>query len=264
MSDPGKALPLSAFVVTLNEEASLRRCLDSLGGIAGEIIVADSGSTDGTGKIAEEFGAKWHHRDWSGFRDQKNFALSKCTGEWVLCLDADEELSEKLREEIAEIVGGAEPDVAGAEFPRLSKFLGRWIRHGDWYPDRQLRLFRRERGKFAGDSGHDHVEVDGTVRRLKGQLLHYSYPDMNTFVSKVAGFSDAFLESKLQRGKKWSLLGNLFRPPWRFFRGYVLRLGFLDGFPGYWIAKSAAYSTFLRHSRLYEHQYATPKDEKDA
>lgn len=254
---------LSAFVVTLDEEDTLRRCLDSLGGIAGEIVVADSGSTDGTQKIAEEFGAKWHHRDWSGFRDQKNFALSKCSGEWVLCLDADEELSPELRKAIVELVTSAPDSVSGARCPRLSQFLGKWIRHGDWYPDKQLRLFRRECGKFAGEAGHDHAEVEGEIAELKPDLLHYSYPDMISFVSKLGGFSDAFLESKIQRGKKWSLLGNIFRPPWRFFRGYVLKLGFLDGFPGYWIAKSTAYSTFLRHSRLYEHQNATAtRDDK--
>ncbi len=254
MSPTPPALDLSVFVVTRDEEANLRRCLDSLRGIAREIVIVDSGSTDGTRAVAEEFGAAWHQRDWSGFRDQKNHALSKCGGGWVLCLDADEALSDALRDEIKATVETASPELGGARCPRLSKFLGRWIRHGDWYPDRQLRLFRRGRGKFAGGAGHDHAEVEGEVVELKGDLLHYSYPDINTFVAKLGTFGDAFLEDRLARGKSWSPLGNVLRPWWRFFRGYVLRRGFLDGFPGYWVAKATAFSTFLRHSRLYEHQ----------
>ena len=262
---PNRPLPLSVFVVTLDEEVNLRRCLNSLDGRAAEIVIVDSGSTDGTRAVAEEFGARWFHRDWSGFRDQKNYALSQCRQEWVLCLDADEELSEDLLGEVERwTTQPPSSGVAGVRCRRLSQFLGRWIRHGDWYPDKQLRLFKREHGKFAGGAGHDHAEVDGPVVEVKADLLHYSYPSINSFVSKLNGFSDAYCEDRVARGKRWSLAGNILRPWWRFFRGYLLRRGFLDGFPGYWIAKSAAYSTFLRHSRLYEHQHARPKDEKDA
>jgi glycosyltransferase involved in cell wall biosynthesis len=247
---------LTVTVVTLNEESNLRRCLGSLGDLASEIVVIDSGSTDGTKAVADDFGAQWHHQAWKGFRDQKNFALSKSSEPWVLCLDADEELSSELREEIARFLKSADETTSGASFPRLSRFLGRWIRHGDWYPDRKLRLFRREQGRFVGELGHDRVEVDGRVTRLSSDLLHYSYPTVNSFLEKLNGFSDAFLAKELAAGKSWSLLHNLVRPWWRFFRGYILRRGFLDGFPGYWIAKATAFSAFVRHSRLYEHQRA--------
>ena len=241
---------LTVTVVTLNEESNLRRCLDSLGDIAAEIVVVDSGSTDGTQKVAEEFGAKWFHQDWQGFRDQKNYALSKSTQNWVLCLDADEELSKPLLEQIRTFLKADDPAFNGASFPRLSQFLGRWIRHGDWYPDRKLRLFRREKGRFVGEPGHDNVEIDGAITKLTADLHHYSYPNVNSFLDKLNGFSDAFLAKELAANRRWSLFQNVLRPWWRFFRGYILR----RGFPGYWIAKATAFSAFVRHSRLYEQQ----------
>ncbi|MGI9239868.1 MAG: glycosyltransferase family 2 protein, partial [Verrucomicrobiales bacterium] len=157
-----------------------------------------------------------------------------------------------------------DPGIAGASFPRLSHFLGRWIRHGDWYPDRKLRLFRRESGRFVGEPGHDEVEVEGAVVRLSADQLHYSYPNANSFLDKLNGFSDAFLAKELAAGKSWSLFRAIFRPWWRFFRGYVLRRGFLDGFPGYWIAKATAFSTFIRHSRLYEYEHDKKPERGDS
>ncbi len=248
-------LPLSLFVITLNEERNLCRCLESAADLATELIVVDSGSTDGTRAIAESFGARWYDQPWLGMREQKNVALNHCTQPWVLALDADEELSPELRAEIAAFLTAPPADADGLRCPRKSRFLGRWIRHGDWYPDWQLRLFRREKARFAGEAGHDHVELapgSGT-RKTRAELLHYSYPSVASFLEKLNAFSDAHLATQIARGKSWNLLGNLFRPWWRFFRGYVLRFGFLDGFPGYWIAKATAFSAFVRHSRLYEH-----------
>jgi glycosyltransferase involved in cell wall biosynthesis len=250
------SLPLSVFVVTLDEEVNLRRCLESLKGMAAEIVVVDSGSRDGTRAVAEAFGAKWLEREWSGFRDQKNFGLEHCTQAWVLNLDADEEMSDDLRDSMRVFLERDESGTDGASFSRLSYFLGRWIRHGDWYPDVKLRLFRREKGRFEGVGGHDHLvmEGEGGVERLRGDLLHFSYPTMNDYIRKLIAFSDAHLQSELEKGRRWSLMGNLFRPLWRFFRSYVLRLGFLDGFPGFWVAVATGFSTFVRHSRLYEQE----------
>ncbi len=248
---------LSVFVITLNEESNLQRCLASVADLPSEIVVVDSGSTDGTKRVADEFGAIWVEQEWLGMRDQKNAALSHCSQEWVLALDADEELSPELRGAITEFLKSPSNASDGARFPRKSRFLGRWITHGDWYPDEKLRLFRREKAKFAGEAGHDHVELAEGSRatRLNADLLHYSYPTVNSFLEKLNGFSDAHLEVQLARGNKWSLFGNVLRPWWRFFRGYILRRGFLDGFPGYWIAKATAFSAFVRHSRLYEHEH---------
>jgi glycosyltransferase involved in cell wall biosynthesis len=245
--------PLSLSIIARNEEANIARCLRSAAGLAQEIVVVDSGSTDRTRQIAEGFGAKVTHQDWLGHRDQKNVALGLCTQPWVLALDCDEELSAELRQSIEGFFREALPDrFDGAECNRKVWFLGRWITHGDWYPDRKLRLFRRDKAKWAGSPEHDYVELNGAVSRLNGDLHHYSFPSMSRYVEKINTFSDVFLARQKAEGKEWSLFATLFRPLWRFFRAYVLRAGFLDGFPGLWIAVSTAYFAFVRYSRKFE------------
>ncbi len=248
-------MDLSLLVVSKNEEKNLPNLLASVAHLPEEIVVVDSGSIDRTEQIAREAGAKWLTREWDSFHGQKNFALGHCTRKWVLAVDCDEALSPELREEITQLLASPE-EAAGAEFPRCSKFLGRWIRHGEWYPDLSLRLFRRECGRFIGGAGHDRIVVDGPVVRLKGDLLHYSYPTINSYIAKMNSFSDAFLEREVSQGRRWNPISNLSRPFWRFFRGYILRAGFLDGFPGFWIAIATAFAAFVRHSRLYETQIA--------
>ncbi|MEM7013162.1 MAG: glycosyltransferase family 2 protein [Verrucomicrobiota bacterium] len=248
-------LPLSISVVTKNEEKNLRRCLASAADLASELVVVDSGSTDGTEAVAREFDAAWHTQDWLGFREQKKVALGHCTQDWVLMLDADEEVSDELKPELIAFFENNETEqFDGAEFPRRTQFLGRWITHGDWYPDRKLRLFRRDRGVVGGAPEHDVIEVPGEVKRMKGDLNHYSFPTMMSFVNKIGTFSDAFVQREVDRGRKWSGFRAISRPIWRFIRGYILRLGFLDGFPGLWIAVSVSYLTFVRYSRTYEHE----------
>lgn len=250
-------LPISVPVVTLNEESNLERCLSSLQGLAAEIVIVDSGSTDGTRSVAEKYHAAWSHQNWLGFQAQKAVALAQCTQPWVLSLDADEELSDELRAEIvAFFANGRDKEYQGASFPRKVWFLGRWITHGDWYPDRKLRLVRRDVATSGGNSGHDKIELTpgSRVLEMKGDLHHYSFPTMSRYISKINGFSDAALKQQLAKGKRWSLFSTIFRPWWRFFRAYFLRLGFLDGFPGFWIASSTAYQALIRYSRLYEHE----------
>tara|TARA_R110002096_G_scaffold16106_37_gene55271 strand:- start:170 stop:934 length:765 start_codon:yes stop_codon:yes gene_type:complete len=242
------------FVVTKNEEKNLERCLSSISGLAEEIIIVDSGSTDGTQAIAERHHAQWHHQDWLGFRDQKRVALGYCTKPWVLLLDSDEEVSADLRPELIAFFDGDHESYDGAEFARRTWFLGRWILHGDWYPDRKLRLFRRDRVTIGGAPEHEVAEVPGAVKRMSGDLNHYSFPTMNSYVRKIIVFSDAFLEREIDQNRKWSLARNLSRPAWRFFRGYFIRLGFLDGFPGLWIATATFFLSFVRYSRTYEHE----------
>lgn len=238
---------LSVSLVTCNEEANLARCLESVHGLADEIVIVDSGSTDGTRTIAESFGAVWIERPWPGFREQKNVSLDACTREWVLCLDADEALSSELRAEIERFLGEAADgdDVAGAEFPRRSWFLGRWIRHGDWYPDRVLRLVRRGRGHWAGTKAHTAIQLEGACRRLPGDLLHWPFPTMRRFVEKQLSYAEAYAS---EGPPPASGLKCFLRAAWRGFRGYVLKLGFLDGFAGLWIAVGNAYATFLKYS----------------
>lgn len=246
-------LPLSIAITACNEEVNIVRCLKSVTDLASEIVVVDSGSTDRTKLLAAEFGARIVDQSWLGHSRQKQVAIDHCTQEWVLVLDCDEELSPQLRESITAFFAS---DLCrrfdGASFSRKVWFLGRWITHGDWYPDRKLRLVRRERARMSGNDAHDAVEVSGSTTVLNGDLHHYSFPSMNRYVEKINVFADLFLEQQKAKGKKWSMFANVTRPLWRFFRAYVLRLGFLDGFPGLWIAVSTAYFTFVRYSRKYE------------
>lgn len=248
-------LPLSVSIISFNEEENITRCLSSVEGLAREVVVVDSGSTDGTLDVAERFGARVRHQDWLGHRDQKNVALGLCTEEWVLALDCDEEVSPQLRESIeAFFAQGDAERFDGAACNRKVWFLGRWITHGDWYPDRKLRLFRRSKARWAGSPEHDYIELDGRSTRLGGDLHHFSFPSMNRYVEKINVFSDVFLDRQKSAGESWSLATTVFRPWWRFFRAYVLRRGFLDGFPGFWIAVATAFLTFVRYSRKYEEE----------
>ncbi len=248
-------LPLSLSIISHDEEANLRRCLESAADLAREIVVVDSGSTDGTLDVAREFGARVSHQDWLGHRDQKNVALGLCAQPWVLALDCDEELSAELRAAVITFFESGDAErFAGAEMARKVFFLGRWITHGDWYPDRKLRLFRHDQAHWGGSPEHDRIELEGggAVQRLAGDLHHYSFRDMRHYISKINGFADVFLERQRAAGARWSLAATLFRPWWRFFRAYVLRRGFLDGFPGFWIAVATAFFAFVRYSRKYE------------
>lgn len=248
--------PLSIAIISKNEEANLRRCLASTQGLAEEIVVVDSGSTDGTAAVAAEFGARFVSQPWLGFTDQKNFCNGLCTQPWILALDCDEELSPELRRSIeAFFEAGDSERFAAAWMARRVWFLGRWIRHGDWYPDRKVRLFRRERGRWEGHASsqvHERLVVDGPHTTLAGDLHHYSFTDMRHYLVKHVGYADVFAAHEQQEGRGWSLADAVFRPWWRFFRAYVLRRGFLDGFPGFWIAVATAFFTFMRYSRKYE------------
>ena len=245
--------PLSLAIVSCNEEFNIARCLHSAAGLAREIVVVDSGSTDRTEEIAVSFGATVKHQEWLGHNGQKSVALDLCSQPWVLVLDCDEEMSPALRASIEGFFrDGLCEKFDGAECNRKVWFLGRWITHGDWYPDRKLRLVRRSKARMSGNDSHDRIAVDGPTTRLTGDLHHYSFPSMNRYIEKINPFADAFLERQKAEGRRWSLLDTVSRPLWRFFRAYVLRRGFLDGFPGLWIAVSTAYFTFVRYSRKFE------------
>lgn len=254
-------LPLSISIISKNEEANLRRCLASVAGLATEIVILDSGSTDATAQIAAEFGARFIHQDWLGFTAQKNKCLELCTQPWILNLDCDEEVSPELAAAIRDFFeSGDDQRHHGAEMARRTWFLGRWIYHGDWYPDRKTRLFRREGSRWAAEGGgqvHERLEVAGSLTRIDGDLLHYSFQNIRHYLIKHAAYSDAFLQTQQVKQKRWSLLHTLFRPLWRFFRAYVLRRGFLDGFPGLWIAVATAFFAFDRYARVYEAEKAT-------
>jgi len=261
MPATSEKLPLSLVLIAHNEAANLPRCLESAAPLAGEIVVVVNDCTDDTVAIAKRYGAIVHEHPWHGHRDQKNIALNYATQPWVLCLDADEELTPELVANIREFVRRDDKNYAGAYFARQVFFLGRWIRHGDWYPDWSLRLIRRGRGKWGGSREHDKMQLDGRSAKLAGDLNHYSYRDMNHHLLKLPYYSDIFLERLRDRNARWSALGTIFRAKWRFFRCYFIRLGFLDGYPGFYIASFQFFSSLYRHTRLYEDKYRM-KNEK--
>jgi glycosyltransferase involved in cell wall biosynthesis len=249
-------LPVSVVVVARNEERNLERCLASVRGWVSEIVVVLNDTSDGSEAVAAGFGARVHRLPWKGFRDTKNAALELAGQPWALCLDADEEVSPGLRGTLVDFFAHGRPDrFAGARFPRKVWFLGRWISHGDWYPDYSLRLVRRGRARWDGDPYvHEKISCDGPVAKLRGDLHHYSFPSVASHVGKITPFADLFVQQQRAKGARFSTVAAVVRPAWRFFRAYFLRLGFLDGFPGFYIAWANAFGVLVRHGRLYEEE----------
>jgi glycosyltransferase involved in cell wall biosynthesis len=247
-------LPLSVVIVAKNEAHNLPRCLGSVQGWTTETVVALNDTTDESEAVAHSFGAAVRHLPWQGYRDTKNAALALARGEWVLSLDADEWVSAELRRELEAFLARADhATFAGARFPRKVWFINRWITHGDWYPDLSLRLLRRGRARWGGDAFvHEKVECDGPVATLRGDLLHHPYPSLGAHQVKIVEYARLFAEKQTDQRRAWSPFAAVFRPGWRFFRGYVLRGGFLDGFPGFVAAAATAYYTFLRYACHYE------------
>jgi len=253
MNSPEK-LPLSLVLIARNEAANLPRCLDSAAPWASEVVVVVNDCTDDTVAIAKRYGAKVFEHAWQGHRDQKNIALGHATQPWVLCIDADEEVTPALAASIKEFIKRDDPQFAGAYFARCVFFLGRWIRHGDWYPDWSLRLIRRGKGKWGGSQEHDKMQLDGAEAKLVGDLNHYTCPNLRAHLQKVGYFGEIFLKRQLERQAKWSAVNAIFRAGWRFVRAYIFRAGFLDGFPGFYIACFTAYATFYRYTLLFEYE----------
>lgn len=256
---PSLPLPLSVVIVAKNEAHTLLRCLASVAGWVSESVVALNDTTDTSETVARAAGARVEHLPWSGYRDTKNAALALASQDWVLSLDADEEVSPALRDAIVAFFQRSDLDsFAGARFPRKVWFIDRWIKHGDWYPDHCLRLIHRDRARWGGDAFvHEKIECDGPVATLRGDLHHFSFPTLASHVAKINPFADLFVRQQQARGKRFSVFAATSRPLWRFFRGYVLRGGFLDGFPGLYIAWTTAFGAFVRYSRLYEAEHRT-------
>jgi glycosyltransferase involved in cell wall biosynthesis len=227
---------LSVVLITHNEEANLPRTLDSVIPLVrdgrGEVIVVDSGSTDGTLEIARSFGAKVFVEPWKGFATQKNSAMEKAAGDWVLQLDADEGLEPELTAEIEAALTTA-PDVTGFWVPRKNFFLGRWIRHGGFYPDPKLRLVRRGAGKFEEYGAHPTMKVAGATGQFKHALLHHAYSTLRGYIDHMNGYSSSGAMIAVGNGhRSFSLINIVARPGLTFIYNYFLRLGFLDGREG--------------------------------
>ncbi|HXA13941.1 MAG TPA: glycosyltransferase family 2 protein [Opitutaceae bacterium] len=251
MAEP---LPISVVIVAKNEARNLPRCLASVQGWVAEIVVALNDTTDGSGTVAKTFGASVHTLPWQGYRDTKNAALALAAQPWVLALDADEEVSAALHATIGEFFAGDKKErFSGARFPRKVWFMGRWITHGDWYPDYSLRLFRHGQARWGGDAFvHEKVECDGPVATLRGDLHHYPYDSLAMQQRKITNYAELFARQRAEAGATASPLGIIGRSFWRFVRAYILKGGFLDGFPGLVAALLTAHYTFLRYACLHE------------
>lgn len=241
---------LSVAIMTLNEERKIERCLKSVSEVADEILVVDSFSTDRTEEICKKYGARFIQHKFEGYIEQRKYCIENATYDFVLCIDADEELSKELIVSILKVKSRWEQD--GYEMNRLNSFCGRWIRHSGWYPDRKLRLFDRRKMSVKGKNPHDEIVMNATHSKghLAGDLLHYTYDTVEDQIRQINRFTEIQAKEKFQQGKKACFLEIIFSPPFKFIRHYFFKLGFLDGYFGYLICRNMAHSTFLKHAKL--------------
>jgi len=249
LSNPVK---ISGVIITFNEERNIGDCIDSMKDVVDEIVVVDSFSTDSTQKIAKEKGASVLEHAFEGHIEQKNYAMSQANFDYILSLDADERLSTEMKDSIDTVKSNWTED--GYAFNRLNNYCGAWLKRS-WYPDRKLRLWDRKKGKWGGTNPHDKVILSNghKPKKLKGDLLHYAYENLEEHFEQVKKFAIIAANAKHKQGKKVFFVIHLVFNPWyKFFRKYVLRLGFLDGYYGFIFSAITAYLNFLKYSRLWE------------
>ncbi len=246
---PGRQL-LSVTIVTRNEAGRIGLCLESTAW-ADEIVVLDCGSSDDTREICRARGAVVIERPWEGYATQKNLAIGQARHPWVLSLDADERVSESLREQILEVLAADGPS-DGYRIPRMNIFFGRWLRHGDLWPDHQIRLFRRAQGRFNEKPVHESVEVNGSVGELTGPLEHRSYDNLSEFFSRQVRYAALAAEELAIRGESPGAADFFFRPIWRFLKSYILKSGWRDGREGFIAAAGSAFYVFMRAAYHWE------------
>lgn len=242
---------LSVIIITRNESGNIADCIRSVE-FADQIVVVDSNSDDGTQNIVKDLGATLiETAHWPGFGPQKNLALSKADGEWVLSIDADERVTDDLRQEIVATINDPQ-GVEACHIPRLSSFLGYFIRHSGWYPDHVLRLFKREAASFSDDLVHEKVILTGNRRqkKLKHHLIHFSYLTDSDYLRKLEQYSSAAASSAVKNNKSSSLRKSIGHAAWAFFKSYVFKLGFLDGRAGLMVAISSAESTYHKYLKI--------------
>jgi len=253
--------PLSVCILACDEENELERCIRAVGWADEIVVVVDDKSRDGSEVVARQLASRVERRIYAGDVDQKRYATSLAKHDWVLIVDPDEVVSEGLASSIRAVLdgdgsGGVAVNRMAAPFAyqlnRATYHFGRWIRHGDFYPDWKLRLFRKSRVRWVGRDPHGRVEVDGPSRRLEGELLHYSYRNLADQIERIQFFSDQAARGLAREGAKFRLRDLVLLPPARFLRCYVLRAGFLDGMPGFIIAVATSFYVFLKYAKLWE------------
>jgi glycosyltransferase involved in cell wall biosynthesis len=238
---------ISATIVTLNEEKNIARAIESVR-VCEEILVIDSGSTDRTKTLATQRGARVVPHAWPGYAAQKNWAAEQAANDWILSIDADEALSEELE---AELISLKKTGLAadGYSMPRLAQYLGKWIQHSGWHPDRKVRLYDRRKAKWVGEYVHESVHVEGEVRQLQANLLHFTCDSLSAHLKTLDRYTTLAAQELIATGKRRPTYRLAVDPAWTFLRTYLLQRGFLDGFEGFTIAYMAALYTFLKYAK---------------
>ena len=246
-------MKISAVIITKNEERNILRCLNSLLDVTDEIVVVDSGSTDNTAAICEKFGVKFVHHDWQGYSEQKNFANSLAENDWILSIDADEEISDELKHSILKYKNNHIPHDMVFSMNRLTNYCGHWIRHCGWYPDRKIRIWNREVGKWQGEI-HETLEFSTEIKEkmLDGDLLHYSFATPQDYENQQFKFAKMRGEHYFKKGKKHASFYMTVSPIFSFIQHYFFQLGFLDGADGWHICRITAKATRLKYKTLKE------------
>ena len=241
------ASKLSAAIIAFNEKDKIADCIKSVS-FADETLVVDSHSTDSTREIAEQNGAKVIEKKWAGHIAQKNFALAAASSDWVICIDADERVSQKLRKEILKVMQN--PQCNGFAMPRKVFYINRWINHCGWYPARKLRLVKKSAARWGGADPHDKLTVDGTEQKLSGDLYHLSFDSIYDHFKTIDHFTRVGAEVAYKEGRRANVIDVTLRPLFTFFKMYLLKLGFLDGAPGFIVCALSAFHTFTKYDRL--------------
>ncbi len=250
-----KKLPVSVCLISGAEAHRIGDCLAGVKEWTSEIIVVlNEEVADGTEALVRSHGGTVIREPWKGHVRQKTSASDKAGQPWILSLDADERVSEALRDEIIALFEGSgnQPACEAYRFPRCTFYCGRWIRHGDWYPDRVTRLWRKGAARWAGEDPHDRIEVNGRTGLLKSDLLHHSNESIDRQLAKIGPYANYYVERQMAAGKNPGPLDFAVRPLWRFVRAYFFRLGFMDGWQGYYIASLSAFSTLTRQIKIRE------------
>ncbi len=242
---------ISAVIITFNEEKNIKRCLESLLGVADEIIVVDSFSTDQTENICKQYQVKFISQAWLGYSGQKNFGNSLATSDYILSIDADEALSDELKKSLLDLKINPAHDIYSIK--RLTNYCGKWIKHCGWYPDKKIRVWKNGKSQWHGEI-HESIQYDTglTVSELKGDLLHYSYYTIQDHLSQINLFTEIMAKDEVKKGKTVTILQLLLSPLFKFFKSYFIKLGFLDGYYGFIVCVISAQASFYKYLKIRE------------